>query len=342
MIKVAILTRVIFEYRAPIFEKLASKDDIDLKVYYGSDLKNTKIVSTKNNYNFKKIKLFNFKFTLQSKNGRIYFPVTPLLFFKLIKDRPDVVLSEGASHLFDATQGFIYAKLFRKKYVWWSLGRLEKRNVSILRKLSNPFIHFIEKNSSSILTYSSVGEKYFQSLGINKRKIFKAINVVDTDKVISNLKYHEEKKSDKYISSYRFKFLFVGALTKFKNLESMIIAFSKMNDLSNDIELLIVGDGEHRNELEALVKKLNVNNISFFGNRISDSHFFWRAADVFVLPGLGGLAISEAMCYKLPILCSIGDGTERDLVTKKNGFREENMNPENIIKYIRNTDLIIS
>ena len=55
---------------------------------------------------------------------------------------------------------------------------------------------------------------------------------------------------------------------------------------------------------------------------------------IFVLPGLGGLAISEAMCYSLPILCSIGDGCEVDLVNKKNGIIEKDMTPENIAKHI--------
>jgi glycosyltransferase involved in cell wall biosynthesis len=33
-----------------------------------------------------------------------------------------------------------------------------------------------------------------------------------------------------------------------------------------------------------------------------------------VLPALGGLAINEAMAYGLPVICSEGDGTERDLL----------------------------
>src|SRR5574342_60861 len=44
-------------------------------------------------------------------------------------------------------------------------------------------------------------------------------------------------------------------------------------------------------------------------------------ADLFVLPGTGGLAIQEAMSYGLPIIVAQGDGTQDDLVRKENGWQ---------------------
>lgn len=42
---------------------------------------------------------------------------------------------------------------------------------------------------------------------------------------------------------------------------------------------------------------------------------------VYVLAGMGGLSINDAMTYGMPVLCSVCDGTERDLVIDgKNGF----------------------
>jgi glycosyltransferase involved in cell wall biosynthesis len=43
---------------------------------------------------------------------------------------------------------------------------------------------------------------------------------------------------------------------------------------------------------------------------------------------MGGLSINDAMAYGLPVICSVCDGTERDLVTHHgNGlfFRENNV-----------------
>src|SRR5699024_8021625 len=47
----------------------------------------------------------------------------------------------------------------------------------------------------------------------------------------------------------------------------------------------------------------------------------FRKADVFLLPGTGGLAVNEAMAYALPVISAPGDGTIYDLIDDgKNGF----------------------
>jgi glycosyltransferase involved in cell wall biosynthesis len=43
-------------------------------------------------------------------------------------------------------------------------------------------------------------------------------------------------------------------------------------------------------------------------------------ADLFVLPGTGGLAVQQAMGYALPVIVAQGDGTQQDLVRPGNGW----------------------
>ena len=44
-------------------------------------------------------------------------------------------------------------------------------------------------------------------------------------------------------------------------------------------------------------------------------------ADLFVLPGTGGLAVQQAMSFGLPVIVAEGDGTQDDLVRPGNGWR---------------------
>ncbi len=37
-------------------------------------------------------------------------------------------------------------------------------------------------------------------------------------------------------------------------------------------------------------------------------------AGIYVLAGMGGLSINEAMCFAKPVICSVADGTEKRLV----------------------------
>jgi len=46
----------------------------------------------------------------------------------------------------------------------------------------------------------------------------------------------------------------------------------------------------------------------------------FRSADLFVLPGTGGLAVQQAMSHGLPVIVAQGDGTQADLVRPENGW----------------------
>ena len=107
--------------------------------------------------------------------------------------------------------------------------------------------------------------------------------------------------------------LSVGALLPQKRVDTLIRAYSSVRRERSDTALVIVGDGSSRKALEELVGSLGVEDVFFVG-RIEESNPYFAMADVFVLPGLGGLALNQAMAFGMPVICSEADGTERDLV----------------------------
>jgi glycosyltransferase involved in cell wall biosynthesis len=85
--------------------------------------------------------------------------------------------------------------------------------------------------------------------------------------------------------------------------------------------LVIIGDGPERKALESLSKEI-YPNAEFIGARHgTELKPYFTEADLFVLPGTGGLAIQEAMSYGLPVIVAQGDGTQDDLVRKENGWQ---------------------
>ena len=48
---------------------------------------------------------------------------------------------------------------------------------------------------------------------------------------------------------------------------------------------------------------------------------YFAQADLFILPGTGGLAVQQAMSHGLPVLVAKGDGTQDDLVRDANGWQ---------------------
>jgi glycosyltransferase involved in cell wall biosynthesis len=41
---------------------------------------------------------------------------------------------------------------------------------------------------------------------------------------------------------------------------------------------------------------------------------YFTTADLFVLPGTGGLAVQQAMAHALPVIVAEGDGTQEDMI----------------------------
>ena len=115
--------------------------------------------------------------------------------------------------------------------------------------------------------------------------------------------------------------LHVGRLVADKRVGLLIEAMPAVLRSVPQARLTIVGDGPERARFEELARSLGVGDAVRFAGAVYDPtglarHFL--SASVFVLPGLGGLSINEAMFYGLAIVCSSGDGTEKFLV--REGF----------------------
>jgi glycosyltransferase involved in cell wall biosynthesis len=108
--------------------------------------------------------------------------------------------------------------------------------------------------------------------------------------------------------------LSVGVQVPKKKTELLVEAFRLLRTSREDLALVIVGDGPHKQTLVHQVETQRIPDVLFAGEIIDDVGVYFSMADVFVLPGLGGLAINEAMAYGLPVICAEGDGTEKDLV----------------------------
>lgn len=76
----------------------------------------------------------------------------------------------------------------------------------------------------------------------------------------------------------------IGHFTFQKNQEYLIFLMKRKNFKDRNVKLLLVGDGENRQSLEELVKKLNLKDkILFLGNR-SDVNEIYSALDILIMP----------------------------------------------------------
>jgi hypothetical protein len=106
-IKLAISQRIIPHYRVAVFKELASRDSIDLTVFYGKSFSTGSQVNSKNIFGFKSKMLstifLNYTGVYGSKQLRVWHP---MLFLHLIRGNYDVIISEPSTNFYN--NNFIY------------------------------------------------------------------------------------------------------------------------------------------------------------------------------------------------------------------------------------------
>lgn len=114
----------------------------------------------------------------------------------------------------------------------------------------------------------------------------------------------------------------VGRLTKQKNQELLIKAFSKISKEFPDVKLWIYGEGELRPKLENLITDLQLTNKVIMPGNIVDIHEKIADASIFVLSsdyeGLSN-ALLEAMVMGLPVISTNCAGADELITDGVNG-----------------------
>ncbi|MDO5410393.1 MAG: glycosyltransferase family 4 protein [Lachnospiraceae bacterium] len=123
--------------------------------------------------------------------------------------------------------------------------------------------------------------------------------------------------------------VFVGRLAQEKNLEEIISMLSLAKP--ENFRLLIVGDGPHRQALEAYVDECGIRDMVIFTGMVSPDEIYkyYQVGDVFVSASTSetqGLTYVEALANGLPALCR-KDECLKDVVKNGiNGWQYEDFN----------------
>ena len=211
------------------------------------------------------------------------------------------------------TRNSIYCRMIRRIDVWAS-------------KPKNSFVIAISNSVRNVL----------EQQGIHPNKIKLLPNAIEINKDL--------QRARKY--NGQLKLLYVGRLSFEKNVSCLIHAFYKVRDL--DVSLTIVGDGDCKKRLEALVNSLNLNSKVLFAGAQYDIENFYLEHDVLVLPSLNeglGIVILEAFDYGLAVIGSNVDGITELLSDNRGVLFKSNDHQElakKILLFYNNPDLIQS
>jgi len=158
--------------------------------------------------------------------------------------------------------------------------------------------------------------------GVPSERCLLIENAIDTEE-FSRKRTRQQAKRQFGIPPGRFMIGAVGRLSKEKGFDLLIRATDQLLLKGFDVGLLIVGEGDQREALRALIGSLGrADRISLLGFR-SDAQSLYELMDAFVLSSLSeGLpnAMLEALAMKVPTISTRIAGVPRVIQPEENGL----------------------
>jgi glycosyltransferase involved in cell wall biosynthesis len=139
-------------------------------------------------------------------------------------------------------------------------------------------------------------------------------------------RFHPARRNGFWSSRYQLpdkntKLLYVGRVSREKNLDVLARAFNKLNLLNPDLQLIVVGDGPYREDME---KSLEHTNALFTGYLEGDDLVkAYASSDLFVFPSSTdtfGNVVLEAQACGLPVIVTDAGGPQENLVDGETGI----------------------
>ncbi|GAP06100.1 glycosyltransferase [Anaerolinea thermolimosa] len=303
-VRLAVQQRVLPAYRAAFFDLLAQSCANGMSVFYG-DPRPDEALGAQGEL---KVAERGYAENLYLGSGRLYACFQRGMINWLEAWQPDVLIVEANPRYLSTPRAVLWMKAHGRPVIGWGLGAPPAGSFwrRILRE------RFL-RQFDALITYSKAGFEQYQRAGFRGDRIFIAPNAVAPRPAGSC-----PERPDSFRG--RPMVLYVGRLQPRKRVDMLIRACARLPE-SIRPRLVVVGDGPERAALEALAKEVYPETEFPGEKRGGDLAPIWAEADLFVLPGTGGLAVQEAMAAGLPVIVAEADGTQVDLVREENGWR---------------------
>lgn len=298
--RLALQQRVLPGYRAPFFDLLAAACDGRMSLFAGAPRANEGIATTD------RLQVANYQTgkNIHLCGGAFYLCYQQGLTNWLKAWNPDALIVEANPRYLSTPAAVNWMHERDQPVIGWGLGApptngfREKRRMNFLRQFD------------ALIAYSQRGADEYADLGFPLDRIFIAHNAVSPAPT-----WDLPRRSTTF--NEKPCVLFVGRLQLRKNVDLLLGACTEIQN----VRLVVVGDGPEREAFEELAAEI-FPSAEFVGAKHgAELKPYFEEADLFVLPGTGGLAVQEAMGYGLPVIVAQGDGTQNDLVRAGNGWQ---------------------
>jgi len=286
------------KYRVPVLRALAERPGIDLTLVY-SEYPGLPSVEAKG---FKALKLPLRRFLF----GRQEFWWHKGQWNFVSRSHADVVILSWNTRYLSLVPGLLRARLLGIPAIVWGhgLSKTEKAWTFAARKM-------VARLAKAVLFYGDAAAELFIARGMNKDRVFVAINSLDQSAISAS--YDHWKGHPDELASFQKEqslegrrcVLFVSRLDPANRVALLINAISRVRERDPSVLALIVGSGEDMEALKRQVAELNLGeHVRFLGSIYDERAIgaYYCSSKVFCYPRNIGLSLLHAFGYGLPVV----------------------------------------
>lgn len=304
-LRLGLQQRVLPSYRVPFFDALSAASQGGLSVFAGDPRPDEGIETCQ--------KLQQARY-FPAKNAHLFAGPLYLCWQAGILDwlnswQPEALVVEANPRYLRTPAAVHWMHTRRRPVIGWGLGApaVSGPFAGLRRSARRAFLSQFD----GLLAYSRRGASQYEAAGFDPRRIFVAPNAA--------VRRPSQPAPQRLLAVDKPALLFVGRLQARKRLDLLIQACAALPQGLRP-RLWLVGDGPARTGLEKQAQQVYPEAQFFGARRGPELDDLFCRADLFVLPGTGGLAVQQAMSFGLPVMVAEGDGTQSDLVRPANGW----------------------
>ena len=211
--------------------------------------------------------------------------------------------------------------------IWGDSNILGDNPTGLKRLLKRRLLRPIVSRADAILACGSRGRSYFERYGARPERVFYFTNEPDYELIAAVTDEQLAAVAEEFgLEPSRRRIVFSARMVDYKRPDLALDAFARLADERPEWDLLMLGDGELRRELQGRLPASLASRVTW-GGFLDDQakvSALYRLCDVMVLPSdyePWALVINEAAAAGLAIVCTDVVGAAAELVADgRNGF----------------------
>jgi glycosyltransferase involved in cell wall biosynthesis len=327
------------QYQAPLLRHIARDPEVDLRVFYMSDMSVRGFedpgfgVTVK--WDVPLLGGYSHEFLHRIGNRRVTPLLRPLvvgLESALRRERLDALWVHGYKH-----QACLRAIFAARRLRIRTLVRGESNGQGIRdglrRRVHNHVLRSLFRRIDAFLYIGKLNREFYRNLGVNEERLFSVPYSVDNG-FFQNAISDASASRNELLASLNIPpgsgpiILYAAKLVSWKHPIDLLEAYNRIvRDFPASCApyLVYVGDGQERKLLEQRISDLGLKSVRLLGfKNQTELPRYYELCDVFVLPSENepwGLAVNEVMNAGKPVIVTESVGCAPDLVSDgENGF----------------------